>query len=216
MRKILYIDAGHGGLDSNGNYTTPPKTGKYFDHKDNAIFHKRGLFFEGVWNRTFAYKFIEKATAAGFQCVPVFHPHNDTRLGDRVEIANESYKKFGNEGTYLSFHSNASGVPNVRGFNIFFHPMSKNGKEVAIKLVNPIQNLFIKYGSESRYPLREGYMNAEKTQIYYVLEATSMPSVLFEFGFFDNLEDAKLIFQDSFQEELAEVLVQALLSSNLF
>jgi N-acetylmuramoyl-L-alanine amidase len=59
-------------------------------------------------------------------------------------------------------------------------------------------------------------MNAEKTAIYYVLEATAMPSLLFEFGFFDNFEDASLIFSDEFQCELAQELVNSLSKATLY
>jgi N-acetylmuramoyl-L-alanine amidase len=215
MNKILYIDAGHGGLDSKGSYMTPAHIGKYFDHGDKAKFHKKGMFYEGVWNRSFALKFIEKATKKGFICVPVFHPEKDTRLGDRVDIANKVSEKFNNEGTYLSFHSNAANSK-ARGFNLFYHPNSNKGKNIATAIVKNINDLFIANGSVNKFPLREGYMNVEKTAIFYVLAATNMPSLLFEFGFFDNLQDAKLIFDIEFQDKLAEILVNSLSTAELF
>jgi N-acetylmuramoyl-L-alanine amidase len=209
MTKILFIDAGHGGVDSAGNYTTPPKNGKWFDHK-KGIFHKGSIFLEGVWNRAFAKAFILKATEAGFQCKPVMHPENDTRLGERVELANQMFTQFG-QGIYLSFHSNAANSK-ARGFNLFYHPNSKKGKDIAQAIVLPIQNTFIKHGSKSPQPLRQGYMNAEKTAIFYVLEATKSPALLFEFGFFDNYEDATLLMKQEFIDELAGVVVNSLKS----
>ena len=209
MSKILFIDAGHGGVDKNGNYTTPPKNGKYFDHK-KMQFHKGTTFLEGVFNRDFARKFMVHATKLGFNCVPVYHPESDTTLGNRVEIANDAFSRFGNDGIYLSFHSNASGVGTARGFNLFYHPNSAKGKALATKIVHPIQNVFIKSGSISPFPLRDGYMNAEKTAIFYVLQATKPVSLLFEFGFFDNYEDAKMLFNEEFQENLAFELAKTL------
>jgi N-acetylmuramoyl-L-alanine amidase len=213
-KKILFIDAGHGNLDANGNYTTPPKNGKWFDHKKGQ-FHKDSIFYEGVWNRTFAKKFIELATDLGFHCVPVYDPINDTTLGNRVQIANKYWTDItGRSGTYLSFHSNAFNS-NVRGFNIFYHPFSTKGKELATGIVNPIHKLFVDNGSVSPQPLREGWMDAAKTQIYYVLEATKMPALLFEFGFFDNFQDASLIISDQFQCDLALTVIKALEKTNL-
>jgi N-acetylmuramoyl-L-alanine amidase len=134
----------------------------------------------------------------------------------RVETANKYSKDVaGGKGTYLSFHSNAFNST-VRGFNLFYHPKSSRGKKLATELVTDIQNVFVKHGSKSPQPLREGYMNAEKTAIYYVLEATAMPSLLFEFGFFDNFEDASLIFSDEFQCELAQELVNSLSKATLY
>ena len=216
MSKILYIDAGHGALDANGNYTTPPKNGKWFDHKKGQ-FHKGSIFYEGVFNRSLAQKFMYLAKQAGYHCVPVYDPIQDTALGKRVETANTYSKDVaGGKGIYLSFHSNASGVGTARGFNLFYHPKSSRGKKLANELVADIQNVFVKHGSKSPQPLREGYMNAQKTAIYYVLEATSMPSLLFEFGFFDNYEDASLIFTDEFQCELAQQLVNSLSKATLY
>lgn len=216
MSKILFIDAGHGSLDSNGNYTTPPKNGKWFDHKTAGTFHKGGIFYEGVWNRSFAQKFMYLAKQAGFHCVPVYDPIQDTALGKRVETANTYYKDVSKgKGIYLSFHSNAANGK-ARGFNLFHHPKSTRGKKLATEIVQDLQNVFVKHGSKSSQPLREGYMNAEKTAIYYVLEATSMPSLLFEFGFFDNIEDAKLIYSEEFQCELAQELVNCLFKATLY
>jgi N-acetylmuramoyl-L-alanine amidase len=199
MSKILYIDAGHGALDSNGNYTTPAHKGKWFDHK-KGTFHKNSIFYEGVWNRAFAAEFIKQATNLGFQCIPVYHPVNDNLLGERVELANESYKKH-KEGTYLSFHSNASNST-ARGFYLFHHPQSKAGKQMASGIVQNINSVFTSHGSISSRPLREGYMN-EKKDIYYVLQATNMPALLFEFGFFDNFYDATMLMDKAFIFELA-------------
>ena len=214
MSKILYIDAGHGGFDDNGNYTTPSSKGKYFDHK-KGTFHKGSIFYEGVWNRSFAQEFITVASAAGFHCVPVYHPQQDTSLGNRVELANNTYNVFNKQGTYLSFHSNAFKSTN-RGFHLFYHPFSSRGKSIASKIVNPVNELFVDYDSISVNPLREGWMDANKTQIYYVLEATKMPSLLFEFGFFDNFDDAEMLFSEDFQYDLAVRLTDELLEAELF
>jgi N-acetylmuramoyl-L-alanine amidase len=216
MSKILFIDAGHGSLDANGTYTTPPHKGKWFDHKKGK-FHKGSIFYEGVWNRSFAAKFIEMATQVGFHCVPVYDPIQDTLLGKRVENANIYSKEVvGGKGVYLSFHSNASGAGTARGFNLFYHPKSPKGKKLATEIVADIQSVFVKQGSKSYQPLREGYMDEKKEDIYYVLEATTMPSLLFEFGFFDNYEDASLIFTEAFQCDLALQLVNTLSKATLY
>lgn len=215
MSKILYIDAGHGALDANGIYTTPPKNGKWFDHKKGK-FHKGTIFYEGVFNRAIAQKFMYLAKQQGYHCIPVYDPIQDTSLGKRVETANKYSKDIaGGKGIYLSFHSNAANSK-ARGFNIFYHPKSPRGKKLATELVNDLQNVFVKHGSKSPQPLREGYMDAQKIAIYYVLEATLMPSILFEFGFFDNYEDATLLMSEDFQCELAHELLNSLNKATLY
>jgi N-acetylmuramoyl-L-alanine amidase len=214
MSKILYIDAGHGGIDANGNYTTPPQNGKFFDHKGHN-FHKQGIFYEGVWNRTFAETFTQMATALGYHCVPVYNPIADTRLGVRTDTANKYYNEVAQKkGLYLSFHSNAFKSTN-RGFYLFYHPNSARGLQIGSAIVNPINDLFVRNGSVSVNPLREGWMDANKTQIYHVLSATNMPALLFEFGFFDNLQDAEMIFDKEFQNELAATILAEFIKIDL-
>ena len=214
MSKILYIDAGHGGLDAKGNYTTPAQNGKWFDHKGEN-FHKGGIFYEGVWNRSFANKFMYLAPLQGFHCVPVYDPIQDTRLGIRTNIANRYHADIAqNKGLYLSFHSNAFNSTN-RGFHVFHHPNSVKGLQLGKGIVNGINDLFVKNGSVSVNPLREGWMDAKKTQIFHVLSATNMPALLFEFGFFDNLQDAKMIFDEQFQTDLAWAVIKQLEKQDL-
>jgi N-acetylmuramoyl-L-alanine amidase len=59
-------------------------------------------------------------------------------------------------------------------------------------------------------------MDAAKTQIFYVLEATKMPSILFEFGFFDQIDDAKMLFSDKFQCNLALKVIESLETADLW
>lgn len=214
MSKILYIDAGHGGVNESGKYTTADRIGKKWEHKGQK-FHKGGMFYEGVFNRSIAQKFMQLATEKGFHCIPVYHPINDTSLGNRVDMANKMFEKLDKSGTYLSFHSNAFNGT-VRGFNLFYHPHSPKGKSIAESIVKNVNQVFINAGSINRNPLREGYFNQEKTAFFYVLQATDMPALLFEFGFFDNAEDAKMLFSTEFQTKLATELVNSLSNATLY
>jgi N-acetylmuramoyl-L-alanine amidase len=200
-KKILYIDAGHGGLDSEGNYTTLKSNGKRFLYNNGKEYHSKGYFYEGVFNREFAKYFIAIATQNDYLCIPVYHYSKDNSLESRVHLANTFYYNFDYQGTYLSFHSNAFNS-NARGFNLFHHPNSTKGKELAQAICPDIQKVFVENGSVSKFPVR--------ADNFYVLRETKMTSLLFEFGFFDNEDDANLLMDKSFVFDVAYSLLNSL------
>ena len=101
--KVLFIDAGHGGIDASGIYTTAPSK----QHKFEQGFHENGWFYEGVSNRKIAAEFMAQASRMGFLCIPVYHPSEDTHLSIRTNLANHIATKLQAESIYISFHSDA-------------------------------------------------------------------------------------------------------------
>jgi N-acetylmuramoyl-L-alanine amidase len=120
---VLFIDAGHGGIDPIGRYTTAPSK----QYKYPSGFHQDGWFYEGVSNRQIAAEFMAQASRMGFICIPVYHPYKDTSLGTRTHLANTISNELGAESLYISFHSNAYNGT-ARGWCIFHHPTSTKGK----------------------------------------------------------------------------------------
>ncbi len=120
-RFVVFVDAGHGGIDENGDYVTP---GKRAYHKGEKL-HERGHYYEGYENRMIAEAFIEECTAAGIMCIRTYHPYKDTSLSQRTEII-RSWLRRGYFGYLHSFHSNAISHRNsaaklnsTRGFMVF-------------------------------------------------------------------------------------------------
>lgn len=120
-RFVVFVDAGHSGIDKDGNYLTPGK--RYFH--SGAELHSDGHYYEGYENRIIAEEFIHQLTILGIQSVRVYHPVKDVSLYDRANLVN-SYLKRGYYGYLHSFHSNAistSNSPekleNTRGFMVF-------------------------------------------------------------------------------------------------
>lgn len=183
--KILFIDAGHGGIDPNGNYTTAPSK----QHKFKQGFHNEGWFYEGVSNRRIAAEFIAQASRMGYLCIPVYHPYKDTSLSTRTEIANNIAKQLKADSVYISFHSDAFDTT-ARGWTVYHHPNSRNGKELAENIAIEALSLCVDYAVPGRTPLR-----ADK---YHVLTYTNMPAVLIENLFFDNEQDAELLQDPTF------------------
>jgi len=120
-RFVVFVDAGHSGVDSSGNYLT---TGKRAFHPDLEL-HDNGHYYEGLENRIVAESFIEQLTKEGIQSVRTYHPVNDSSLYDRANLVN-SYLKRGYFGYLHSFHSNAISSSNSKeklentiGFMVF-------------------------------------------------------------------------------------------------
>jgi len=206
---ILYIDAGHGGLDPmTGEYLTPPSDGKKCQHNNGKAYHGGGWFYEGHFNRQIASEFIKEATNEGFFCLPVYEPYNNNTLIERVTFANEHYNKLKNpKSLFLSFHANAAGVgtpqTSAEGVCSFVFKMNTDTARLAFDITKALENVFTKYGSKKRSLLV--YDNS-----LYVTRETKMPSILFELGFFDNPNNADLLINPTFRTNLVKVMIEVL------
>lgn len=184
-QKVLFIDAGHGGIDPARHYTTAPSK----QHKFAQGFHKNGWFYEGVSNRQLAAEFMAQASRAGFLCIPVYHPYKDTPLSTRTNLANNIASDLQAESIYISFHSNAFNG-SARGWSIFHHPNSSKGREICENIAIEVLPLCADYAVPERPPIH--------AQAFHVLTYTNMPAVLLENLFFDNDEDAELLTDATF------------------
>lgn len=182
---ILFIDAGHGGIDPQGNYTTAPSK----QHKFSQGFHESGWFYEGVSNRRIAAEFIAQASRMGYLCIPVYHPSKDTSLSTRTNLANGIAEALGANSLYISFHSNAFDST-ARGWCVFHHPNSRAGEAIANNIAQEVVSLCAEYGVPSRNPVLDSG--------FHVLTYTAMPAVLIENLFFDNEQDAELLQDPTF------------------
>ena len=185
MKKVIFVDAGHGGLDPNGNYTTAPSK----QHKFAQGFHDNGWFYEGVSNRKIAAEFMAQASRMGFLCIPVYHPYKDTPLSTRTELANHIAKKLDAQSIFVSFHSDAFNG-SARGWTIYHHPNSSTGNGIAQHIARQVLPLCEEYGVPSR--------EAVRSASFHVLTYTNMPAVLIENLFFDNQDDAELLMDATF------------------
>lgn len=120
-RFVVFVDAGHGGINDLGRYVT---AGKQAYHEGTDL-HQNGHYYEGYENRIVAEMFIEQMTKEGIQTIRTYHPVDDTPLSQRTRLVN-SYLKRGYFGYLHSFHSNAISSSNskqklesTRGFCVF-------------------------------------------------------------------------------------------------
>lgn len=191
---LVLIDAGHGGLDAQGKYTTDPRNGKFFDHKDKGLsFHgiaQNSVFYEGVSNRFFARALARKLHEMNTPCLPIYHDHLDTSLANRAALAN-AYHRLQQRTVLVSLHSNATQGAN--GWEIYTTTGTTQADALAVSVANHSTGVLQKYRLRNR---------GIKEKNFAILAQTNMPSVLIESLFFDNLNEAKLLDNQAFVAEL--------------
>lgn len=188
---MLVLDAGHGGL-LRGRYTT---RGKFYDHGPDYNFHKGGIIYEGLINRAIVNAMVDKLERIHFPYLVVSDPVLDITLADRVNLANSVAPR---KSLYMSIHANASKDQKGRGYEVF-HGRSESSKLAANLLQEQVKKVI-----KGKTPDR-----GVKTFQFYVLAYTKMPAILSENLFFDNLQDARLLFEPGMIDALATAHVEA-------
>ena len=193
MSKFLWlIDAGHGGIDSEGNYTTAPK--KMFKHEDFTA-------YEGVTNRAIA---REVGDLLSDECIDynfIHEPVKDISLSERVLKADRIYAN-DKRAIFLSIHSNAGGG---RGIEVF----TSKGQTKSDKIAQVFYDVF---EQEEKWKMRKDLTDGDddKEANFYVLRKTDCPAVLLELLFFDNKQEAIYLNSEEGQRELARLIVKAI------
>ncbi len=201
----VFLDAGHGGLDSSGQYVTP---GKRFRHAV-GVFHGDGNFYEGVWNRTFTNLVARKLNQLAIPHIIVSHDYLDTSLSYRVDKANWYYRNF-KKGIFISNHANASVSHLGRGFEVYTSRGRTGADALADLHWNNVNELLGKDNTIiMRSDMRDGDRDREAN--FYVLKNTVMPAMLVEHLFFDNYQDAVLLMDDEVIEKFAEAQVRSII-----
>jgi N-acetylmuramoyl-L-alanine amidase len=185
------IDAGHGGIDSKGNYTTAPA--KQFLFEDGLLIR------EGVINRLIANNLHRKLQKIGIDFALIHDEVKDLPLHTRAEIANKINAKRGN-GIFLSIHSNAG---KGEGFEFF----TSKGETNSDKLVPFMFSAYKKAFPNMKFRIDMADGDTDKEENFTVLTATSMPAILVENLFFDNRVEADFLLSETGQEMIANTLL---------
>ena len=88
-RFVVFVDAGHGGINDLWRYVT---AGKQAYHEGTDL-HQNGHYYEGYENRIVAEMFIEQMTKEGIQTIRTYHPVDDTPLSERTRLVNSYLKR---------------------------------------------------------------------------------------------------------------------------
>ncbi len=199
----VFLDAGHGGIDPQGEYVTAPS--KQFKHR-RGDFHNDGWFYEGVWNRRLTHEVAQKLTQLAIPHIIVSHDYLDISLAYRVEMANWYHKNY-KRGIYISNHANAYRTHTARGYEVYTSPGRTTSDKIAEMHWKHTKNLL---GDRIKYRPGNSDGDHDKEARFYVLVKTVMPAILVEHLFFDNYEDAKLLMNDEIIERFAEAQVRTI------
>jgi len=181
--KIITIDAGHGGVD-------PGAVGinKTLEKDINLEISKRlKLLFEQAGCQVVMLR--EDDRDFGTSSKLLQRKRED--LAYRIQKAMES-----NADIYLSIHANSFPDQRQYGPQVFYHPESVEGKNLA----ENIQACLNKLSSKKRV--------AKSNQSYFILKNTNMVAVTIEVGFLSNPEEESKLNQPSYQEKMAMAIFE--------
>lgn len=193
---IVVLDAGHGGIDPSGHYTTAPA--KMWKHRNGEI------AYEGVYNRIIAKKIEGLLKDLDHPTIRVYHDYIDTSLRERSVLANNQ-----SNAVFVSIHFNASQNQKGRGFEVWTTRGQNNSDKLA---TNIFRSVFNSLNGKMRFrqDITDGDPDYEAG--FQVLRQTKHPSVLVECAFFDNREDWNLMKDENWQNTMSEAITNGILN----
>lgn len=114
-------------------------------------------------------------------------------LNRRIDMAKEAYAD-----VFVSLHVNATATGQESGSETFYHYQSESGK----KLAELIQQELIKIPGMNRRIAKPGD--------FYIINNTSMPTVIVEVGYLSSVKEQKKLQQSWYQEQLARAIAKGI------
>jgi N-acetylmuramoyl-L-alanine amidase len=151
-----------------------------------------GSKHESVATLDIAFKVGAELERKGHEVVYTRTTDKHITLAERCTISN-------NKGVnaFISIHLNASTNRNAHGIETWcYYKVGKTTKELA----NNIQNALIKSTNATN-------RGVKTTETLYVLKHTIAPAVLVECGFISNNDESELLFDDDYQNKIANAIV---------
>ncbi|NBL00026.1 MAG: N-acetylmuramoyl-L-alanine amidase [Erysipelotrichia bacterium] len=173
---VIALDSGHGGKD------------------DGA--RKNGLKEQDL-NLIFTRKLKEQLEMLGIKVILTRTDENDLAslhatnrkqedMKKRIDIINQKKVDF-----FISIHMNAYADTSVKGSQLFYCPQDEDS------------HLFASYIQEAITPISHSKMEI-KTGNYYILKNSHKIGVLLECGFISNVEEAKRLSNEKYQDEFVK------------
>lgn len=217
-RFVIFVDAGHGGIDEQGRYVT---SGKRAYHP-NLTLHERGHYYEGFENRLIAEAFIEACTQEGILCIRTYHPYKDWSLSDRTQII-RSWLRRGYYGYLHSFHSNAissknspTKLKNTIGYMVFSTLGDSFSDRIAEQHFKHVQQTIGPHKWHYRTQLKDG--DADYEANFQILRETDLlefkdrfGAILDEWGFHSSSKDAQFITNPNTRVQRVKACLQTAL-----
>ena len=176
LGKTIYIDPGHGGIDSGTTY-------KNIYEKDiNLIMSKK---IEKYLISKGATVYLTRETDKDLSKTTKNRKRND--LTNRAKLINNT-----NPDMYISIHLNYISNSKWQGLQIFYNNKNKENENIANKLTTYLKE----YTSNIREPKKEN--------IYYMYKQIKVPGILIELGFLSNPNDRYRLTREEYQDKLAQ------------
>lgn len=140
--------------------------------------------------------------AVGFEVMLTRLRSEDTKTDDlslRTEFANSHAADL-----FISLHCNAAENKQANGFEVWTSPGVTTSDKLATCIFKQIENTFPDMYGRADYS--DG--DPDKESKFYVLMATNMPAVLVEMGFISNNDEALLLNDPAWQNEMARAIAR--------
>ncbi len=190
-RLLVFIDAGHGGINEKGNYTTAPS--KMFKHKDFT-------FYEGVYNRVIANKLAKRLANHGIDYFFVHDAVKDKPLEDRTNFVNSYAKNKDYKCVLFSIHGNAAANLNANYFSVWTSPGQTESDKIATILYKELQQEF----PDERFSPDNTDGDCDWEARFAMITQTFCPAVLSENGFFTNERQARKMLTNDWTDKVAQ------------
>lgn len=172
----IVVDAGHGGIDGGSiGYSGTTERVINLEYAKTLKNYLENFGFNVVLTRN---------NLDGLYSSLSSNKKKDDMLARKKIIENS------NADLVVSIHMNAFPLESCRGAQVFYNPESNISKNLAIS----IQECFVANLENAR-------KNADKGD-YYLLNCTSVPSVIVECGFISNPEEEKLLLTEEYRNKV--------------
>lgn len=219
-KPVVFIDEGHGGLDENGEYTTPARNGKRYQHIPSIVNggmdkEKTGWIYEGVLNRWLVEEMCkamkdESILSEGeIQYIIISDDVLDIPLKERVEIINFLYQIY-DKGFLISVHCNAFKGESTG--SCLFTTRHQSTSDIIAQHLAPYLYDLENHWSDKGFWVRDGSgkVNEIDYEKNFAILMCNPPAVMTEVLFFDNAKDVSMLLNKSFRIGFMERLVLGL------
>lgn len=174
LGKTIYIDPGHGGIDSGTTYK------KIYEKDINLLLSKK---LEKELTSLGATVYLTRETDKDLALTTKGRKRSD--LINRAYLINKTKPNM-----YISIHLNYLSDSRYKGLQIFYNNKNKENKQIAESLT--------KYMKEKTYNVRDPKYN----NTYYMYRHITTPGVLVELGFLSNPDDRYRLTHEDYQDKL--------------
>lgn len=184
LGKIIYLDAGHGGVDVGA------ESNNIKEKELNLVLVKK-LEKELVSKGAIVY--LTRDDDYDLSNTNVNRKRSD--LSNRAKLINDS-----NADLYLSIHLNSTTDSRWRGLQIFYNTVNNENKIVANCLNNILKNNL------------SNVRDVKRDNSYYMYKKIYVPGVLIEAGFISNSTDNYILRDSDYQDKLVKNIVLGIIS----